>query len=202
MPKAIFTKPTALYAASLCVHTETTRYSLCGVQIEPGPGGVGALIVATNGHIMSCAYDIDASLTDWPATGFILPIHKLQAGLLAKATTVDVTWQDNMLSMTTKQGLVITDCTPIDGSYPDWKRIIPSSTDGVARPLAAKYLTILAKIAAAVAYLPGKSNLVIQHNGERVALISVDGVDWWQGFLMSVRSDKPVPNKPAWITAT
>lgn len=114
----------ALFArAVLAQSSEETRYWLNGVFIEPAPNG-GALLVATNGHILLCLHDHDAIVTGSAIVN--LPPALLKA---CKPTRQNagprLEVADGVASVA---GLQCADVL-IDGSYPNYRRVIPQDLD-------------------------------------------------------------------------
>ena len=107
--------------------SETTRYYLCGVQIEPDPAGDGALLVATDGRIMLCLRDLSAQIEGSAIVQADKPT--LAAARHKKADRVVVA--DNQLRVLDQQGQVLhIQAGPalVDGSFPDWRRVFPRET--------------------------------------------------------------------------
>lgn len=71
-----------LRRAHRAVATEETRYYLTGAAVYPCKVG-GALIVATNGHILLCMHDERAVIEDYPADEKKAPIVRLNSHCLA-----------------------------------------------------------------------------------------------------------------------
>lgn len=97
-----------LKAALLCASQEESRYYLRGVHLS-----TTGHLVTTDGHRLFCA-----KLTETPAADVIIPLDTVKAALkLApkKAATIE-------LNGNTLGGIVF---TPVDGTFPDWRRVIP-----------------------------------------------------------------------------
>jgi hypothetical protein len=103
--------PTDLLKAALyCASNEESRYYLRGVHLS-----TSGHMVTTDGHRLFCA-----KLAEAPAADVIIPIDTVKAALkLAgkKAETLD-------LNGNTLGGVTF---TPVDGTFPDWRRVIPSA---------------------------------------------------------------------------
>lgn len=114
---------------SRAVSTEETRYYLQGVNIEPHACG-GVYLVATDGHRMIVAYDPQGE-TDGrhivPAPRDLLRAtkrkkercmsHEAARRIVATGEAVQVRDGGDVLASL--------DISPIDGTFPDWQRIIP-----------------------------------------------------------------------------
>ncbi|NDG18411.1 MAG: hypothetical protein EB117_09085 [Betaproteobacteria bacterium] len=136
-----YIKANILKAVSLCASNEETRYYLNGVYVEQNGG-----IVATDGHTMAC-YGISAEKPE--GTTFILSnadikkllaAHKLDSKAFGKNIEVVVRLtltEGNKLSCATvvqldgepDKVLSSFDSKPIDGTFPEFRRVIPSGDD-------------------------------------------------------------------------
>jgi hypothetical protein len=106
---------------------EETRYYLNGIHFEPG------CMVATDGHILT------ATQIEYDGPPVILPASK-KAYAAAKGKKADlVQWDGAILSVVDANGatLHMEPCAPIDGTFPDWRRILPS---GDLAPTGATFL--------------------------------------------------------------
>lgn len=103
--------PTDLLKASLyCASQEESRYYLRGVHLA-----TSGHMVTTDGHRMFVA-----KLAEAPVADVIIPLDTVKAALkLApkKAATIE-------LNGNTLGGVVF---TPVDGTFPDWRRVIPAA---------------------------------------------------------------------------
>jgi hypothetical protein len=101
--------PTDLLKAALfCASNEESRYYLRGVHLS-----TSGHMVTTDGHRLFCAKLAEAVPQD-----VIIPLDTVKAALkLApkKAATIE-------LNGNTLGGVVF---TPVDGTFPDWRRVIP-----------------------------------------------------------------------------
>ncbi len=117
--------------------TEETRFYLMGVQVEPHPSGEGVLIIATDGHVAGIFYD-RKGIAD---KNYLLALDKPTLSAL-KAQRSDgnrgnrfVTIKDDRLVITNMAGLeyhIKPNAVEIDGTFPDWRRIIPEKFEGEA----------------------------------------------------------------------
>ena len=109
-----------LKAVFNAVPTEETRYYLCGVQVEIN--ATGTTLVATDGRMLLAAHD-ETNTLDEPVS-LIIPADVVKGfkpvrgqDLVELSTEDGKTWR---LGNTLFQ--------PIDGTYPDWKRVVPKET--------------------------------------------------------------------------
>lgn len=135
------------YLAYAAVSKEETRYYLNGVHIEAHPQK-GVLLVSTDGHRMVCIHDVDGQC-DKPVIAQ-LPTYVRQLCRPKKASLkvdrqvleidADLDRATLVVEALNKDG-VVTKTSPlitahkclIDGSFPDWRRVIPS---GEMEPMA------------------------------------------------------------------
>ena len=142
----------AISRAAYAMSTEKTRYYLCGVHVEALPDG-GAVAVATDGHILIAARDLEGGAAYLPENNVL----RLDPGLL-KALRVPRGIDERILTMDASgelrvtQGDVVQHIQPgdarIDGTFPDWRRALPKERptragDGAA--FDARLLTTLGK---------------------------------------------------------
>jgi len=153
------------YAA---VSKEETRYYLNGVHIEAHPQK-GALLVSTDGHRMVVVHDVDGQC-DRPAIvqlptfarqlcrtkkaslGVDRRILEIDAELDRATVVIEALSKDGVVTKTTP--LATAHKCLIDGSFPDWRRVIPA---GEMEPmsLAAFNPKLLADLGAVGARLGG-----------------------------------------------
>lgn len=91
--------------------------------------------------------------------------------------------------------------TPIDGRYPDWRRVLPRTASGVPAPFDGRLIARIAKAYDHMNEKPKYFQLTIHHNGTGPALITGwrgDGL----GVIMPMRDGTPFPETlPAWSLA-
>ena len=199
------------------------RYYLLGVCVDvraatdARPADV--TLVATDGVIM-LAHPVPLSdVEGFIEPGqYIIPRDALDAVLPAKAgrTTLPIKLTIRTPAPTTdaegravaaRPEVEITGATtlrtaPIDGRYPDWRRVLPRTASGVPAPFDGR---LIARIAKAYDYMNGKHKLFqlsIHHNGpDGPSLITGwrgDGL----GVIMPMRDPDTFPETlPAWSLA-
>jgi len=174
---AILTVPTAyLKAALVCASTEQARYYLCGVYVDPK-----GFLVSTDGHRLFCAaIELDADQA--PFDGWIIPREAIKQALAGhKTDTIEITQ--------TRVGVV--SCKPIDATYPDWRRVLPSDTpNNVPAQFNPAYVADFGKIGD---LLSGKRKgsilpCEIHHNGDQPTAITFRADPSCFGVLMPIRS--------------
>jgi DNA polymerase III sliding clamp (beta) subunit (PCNA family) len=129
---------------------EETRYYLNGVCIQPAPEGMpGVTLTATNGHVLVSAYDEQGETN---ATVIVAaPSNVMKAckpwrdgtepHLIGDAGALEV--------MPEKGGAALARDTLVEGSFPDWRRVVPSDIGGAT--MAVFDSALIAKLAAALA---------------------------------------------------
>lgn len=161
-----------LKAAAIVTSKEEVRYYLKGVAIQANDKGV--FIIATDGH-RALAFRQSDSYRGQPID-IIIPTEIVNS-LKTREETVE-------LSNGSQWSLGNLLFNPIDGTFPDWRRIAPSSISNEVAQFNCSYLGDFAKVAKAL----GKGiNPHIGHNGPGPALITfssdIDGF----GLLMPMR---------------
>lgn len=189
------------------VSKEETRYYLQGVQVERHPVR-GAILVATDGHRALVMHDEDAVLsTDFPEYGYIVKLDAATLKACKPNRKDNGTRRLVANSSDTTQPLTVTlDDSPvaiapnwrIDGSFPDWRRIVPNpnftASDTIA--LDASYL---ATFGAAAKELTGYAKVAITGAADCPLLVTFTD-DRAFGVIMPLRwssSDRV----PAWLNA-
>jgi hypothetical protein len=190
-----------LKAAAIAGGDEETRYYLQGVYIEPMRDDIR--LTGTNGHVLICArqdYHDDDGLTARPAP-FIMPADLIVKIKLTKKhglkTFAAVTFDQATLHITIEFDGATYGAKAIDGTYPNYRNVIPAEAPTPAEPghYDSKYLAALDK----AAVLLGAPRAVIAQAGESPALVKLGDADAF-GVLMPLRADKCVPlqRRPAW----
>ncbi len=144
-----------LAAVAIAQSTESCRYYLCGVYFA------GNKAVATDGHLMSVATQEDAD----NGAGSIFPVSKKAITAMKKRNAENVTIENNLLTVFTDDGEVlhIEPCREIDGTFPDWQRVVPNET-GEACHAAINY-PLVERIAQTAKVLNGTGNSPISLKG-------------------------------------
>lgn len=107
-----------LAAVAIAQSTEATRYYLNGVCLH------GDTAVATDGHILTKA--IDQEHTNPPEQA-IFPVSKKAITAMKKNTAAKVTFENDVLTVLdeTESVLHLEPSKQIDGTFPDYNRVIP-----------------------------------------------------------------------------
>ena len=104
--------------------TDPARYYLQGVCIQPHPRGEGVTLTATDGHCLLTAHDPKADPATLPAGGLIVNLGKdgLKAARKGQTVTIDPATGDASVDNAWRSAST----TIVDGSFPDWRRVLPS----------------------------------------------------------------------------
>jgi hypothetical protein len=201
-------------AVAMFQSTEKARYYLAGVQIEPHPCG-GVFLVATDGHRMLVVHD-KTGVIDAGEHGLIV---SLDAAAL-KACKMDrrestprrvigaeigaPAWVATCDHYGAAENVHMVKGWHVDGTFPDWRRVLPRFDDSTPVLAAAYDPDLLASFADAGRILadvktPPATTLRHGSNGGP-ALLRFFGVDHAFGVLMPMRDDSPAVI-PAFVNA-
>jgi DNA polymerase III sliding clamp (beta) subunit (PCNA family) len=180
-----------LAAVALAQSTEQTRYYLNGVMFE------GSRAVATNGHIITIANDEN---TDNGTEQRIMPISKKAIAAMKKKLAHHVAFEDGMLKvMDEYDGIIhIEPSVEIDGTFPDYVRILPKYTkDECFEAFDGKYLALLNDVSK---ILDMGSAVRISGKRHDVQLVRYAGSPDIFSALMPIREgDEPLNVLPSWL---
>jgi len=181
-----------LKAVFNAVSNDETRHYLKGVFVEASPSGT--TLVATNGHMLLAAHD-ETNTLDEPVK-LIIPADIIKAFKPARwQTMVELSTDDKE---TWRLGNTL--FQPVDGEYPDWRRVIPQETplltsiEGVWYD--PKYQLAMYKAAKEIGAIcdihPNEQNaaLVHFHDGEKDFPMV--------GVIMPYRKTRKAFKKPSW----
>ncbi len=185
----MFIKFTAsLYrAVSQVKSTEKTRYYLNGVYVQPHVDG-GVLLVATDAHRMMVAHD--ASGTCKVAKIVALPKEAMTTPIVRNNEFVEVD-ADGVATIGVFRS---TKTTFIDGTFPDWSRVLTPILNGAKKPsyaLAAfngNYVASFGKIAELLGTDKSSSIQVVSFSDHNPALILFPRSPEAFGILMPMRA--------------
>ena len=148
-----------LHLAHLFTTTDDTRYYLKGVQVEPHPTDDGILIIATDGHKAAVFYDQEGYVSENMLIAFDKPFlaslkQERNENFIRRVTVR----HDRLVTMSTdtdgelfeekhiKPGPML-----IDGTFPDWRRIMPDiTTPGPVPAFNAAYIKIFQQVSSAL----------------------------------------------------
>ena len=171
-----------LKAAALAASKEETRYYLKGVSVQAGPRGL--YLIATDGHRALAFRQSGDAL---PEVNIIIPADIIAGIKLNKhideATLTresDTHWRIDYC------GTAVT-FAPIDGTFPDWRRIVSKETSGALAQFDPAYIGDFAKVAKVLGS-NARAGVRMAHNGDGPALVTFgDDIDGF-GLLMPTRA--------------
>ncbi|RCK20106.1 hypothetical protein TH8_19810 [Thalassospira profundimaris] len=206
------------YAAWQFISTEETRYYLNGVFIEPHPDG-GVLMVATDGHVFAAVHDRTAYIEGdggWicsvPKSPFTSALKRRDAGTLHfVGNTTYLT--DSIIGIDarhcrfdptkiTEQHKAIAYAPPIDGTFPDWRKIVPQ---GEAKPTHRFAINgrHFEKFTKAIETLSESKCAALSFStpkdGQSPILIQSGNARDFFGIVMPMRDDYVAEDAPEWL---
>lgn len=140
-------------AAAIAMSNEQTRYYLNGVFFQDGHA------VGTDGHLMTVAKtngELREDLVEQvnvPADGAIMPVSQKALTAMKKKNADYVIFENDMLTVKTEydETLHIEESRPIDGTFPNWKAVIPQNEyENAPGAFGRKLLDRIAKTSAAI----------------------------------------------------
>ena len=179
----------ALRAVLVAVSTEETRYYLNGINLEFTPDGV--VMAATDGHRMIVLRQPYGEHAATGAHASVIVPRDLVAKLKVKHKTLDTTdltiGDDGRLTF--EHAGESYGGSRVDGSFPDYRRVVPTDLDGKPAQYDPIYLADFAK---ARKELGGDrtTSPIVRYNGEGPAVVDFayeTGFDAF-GVLMPLRT--------------
>ena len=173
---------------------DPARYYLQGVCIQPHPRGEGAILVATDGHMLLAAYDPAAKAPDAPV---IVNLGKDGLKAAAKGETVTI---DPATGQARVDAAWISPATTIiDGAFPDWRRLLPSEPlTHTAASFDPNLLQRLGKAMSETPKSPGALRLrAVDASNAHLATIANDLPIF--GIVMPMRTREGGDTLPAWL---
>lgn len=171
-----------LRAVSLAAPSKDIRYYLNGVLVQARKGRI--LLVATDGHRIHVGL---GGVTEQPDFDVIVPIDAVRvvtraAGKKAETVRLSINSEDGVLNDLNFR--------PVDGRYPDWRRVIPDDVCDWKQAEGTCFNgTYLADVVSAAQYLGDKSGVVsVTTDGSR-AFVRVAASPQFLAVIMSVRAD-------------
>lgn len=153
--------PALFLAAARFVSTEETRYYLRGVYVQRAATG-GLLYTATCGHLLIHIHDATAEMEGGARiVGITKP--KFPAAWFKSAS---LQWKSGVLS--SDDNTLLMPAHEVDGTFPDYTRIIPATTSGELAHFNYAYLAEYAD----AAKKSGFGHVFVHHNGDNPALVT------------------------------
>ena len=173
-----------LKAVNVAASKEDTRYYLNGVCLQASREN-GVILVATDGHRLMAIRQTEEY--DGDEINIIIPRAIIDAIKVPKNNVPDCELTkiaDNKWSM--EIAGVATTFTPVDGTFPGWRRIVPETYDGTPATFNPGYYGDFAKIAKLLH--KSENCITIAHNGNGPALVHFgDDLDGF-GVIMPIRA--------------
>lgn len=206
----IVTKAKYLRMLAPFVSKEETRYYLHGIHVEPAKQGI--ILVATDGHRMGIIHDVDGSAK----SPFICAVSKGALAYKAREDALAV-FSGQMLGIVPAQyaravkgpktaisyAEYIETLGPVDGTYPEWRKVVPAEIKHRLRPLSfnARYVADFAKVIEAAGKKTdfGAGFNFYQTGGPTDPVVArTPAVPEFVGLLMPMRVDSMEP-LPTWL---
>jgi hypothetical protein len=197
----------ALRAVLVAVSTEETRYYLNGINLEFTPDGVA--MCATDGHrmiVLRQAYGEHAATAAHASV--IVPrdlVAKLKINPRMKTldTTTLTIGDDGKLTF--EHAGESFGGSRVDGTFPDYRRVVPKDLDGTPAQYNPQYLADFAKARVELGAEPtkkGGASPVVRYNGESPAVVDFAYGTGFQaiGVLMPIR-DRTETTYYTWASA-
>ena len=196
-----------LQAINHAASDEETRYYLCGVNIEVDADGV--TYAATDGHILAAIREDlpDDSPRNTLLGSWIIPSEACKAKLarLTDSATLTLAPRENEspeMRLDTAAGPRI--FRPVNGTFPDYGRVIPRECNGKTAQFAPHLLARLAECARVT--INGKkgdsaTTPFASHNGEAAAIAHWEAEPALLGVIMPIRRKEPDSLLPDWYAA-
>jgi hypothetical protein len=176
--------PALFLAAARFASTEETRYYLRGVYVQRA-ATTGLLYTATCGHRLIHIHDADAEMDgDARIIGITKP--KFPAAWFKVSFLL---WENGVLK--SDDNTLMMPAAEVDGTFPDYTRIIPATTSGETAHFNYAYLAEYED----ASKKSGFGHIFVHHNGDNPALITFQEAPAI-AVLMPMRADKVSSERP------
>ena len=186
----------ALRAVLVAVSTEETRYYLNGINLEFTPDGV--VMAATDGHRMIVLRQPYGEHAATAAHASVIVPRDLVAKLkinprMKTLDTTDLTIGDDG-KLTFEHAGESYGGSRIDGTFPDYRRVVPQDLDGKPAQYNPAYLADFAKarqeLTGQKADRDGKTSPIVRYNGGSPAVVNFAYETGFDGFgvIMPLRT--------------
>jgi DNA polymerase-3 subunit beta len=194
-----------LRAANVVASTEGMRYYLNGVSIEATRERV--FYAATDGHRLVAFHHAaewdDDTKEEERSLSIIIPKSSIEQIKINRREENGVLRSSDGRMWAIKKGLSTIAFEAIDGTFPDWRRVVPEETSGKTAQFNGDYLASFKK----VARLAGAENTVpgVYHNGDGPALIDLGIIEHdYVACIMPMRcsaTHQKISYRPDWVKA-
>jgi DNA polymerase-3 subunit beta len=193
----------ALKATAINAGTEAIRYYLNGVCVEHTPDG--PIFVATDGtRLIATRHDwgIDRATYFSPVIVPLSLIKRIKINRKIDEATMTIEPKEKgaiVISIYYAGATYIEDA--IDGTFPDWRRVIPRECDGTLAQFNPDYLAAFADAGRVLGNGKCDVSVAISHNGGSPALVRF----WHEdkpiksfGVIMPMRTNHVMDAPPSW----
>lgn len=189
-----------LSALSVCASAEETRYYLKGVKVEITPRHT-TYVVTDGRRMVAHREDLAEGAEDNVTLGdFIIPPAQCKAFKLGKHEDGAAVLSGDKSRLTIEHSGAAVSFAPVDGCFPDWRRVIPSvGANSEIAQFNPKYLADFQKIGIMLNY---GEKVWIAHNGDNPAFVSWNGNVATLAVIMPIRLGRDVNFRPAWLDET
>lgn len=168
----MFISTEILKSALLFVSKEQSRYYLTGIAIEAEADNVR--ITSTDGHRLFTASIECPDLPKFEA--FIIPADAVKRALTGyKELAIEIDPLTRFIGSVS--------FTPIDGTFPDWRRIAPSELSGKVAQFNPSYIGEFGKAAKLL-----RADITVHHNGNAPAVVTFGLREDCVGLIMPMLS--------------
>ena len=192
-----------LVAAAICASRENTRYDLNGVLVEMT--AAGNRFIATDGRRLVVLFDEDnpGENTTKVLASAIIPLkacaHKIQRETLFNRKSTPKPNEgrlsiDGSLVRITANGMTY-EVPAIDGTYPEWRKIVPDTTSGEASTYNGKLLSDFQRINA---IFGDKQVCSVSHNGDGASIVHLTYFVKGFGIIMPMKNAQREWALPEW----
>ena len=218
-------KPEYIKSLLLIAAKDDIRYYLNGIAIDARQNGatIDVALVATDGHrLLALALDKEdvesAFVGTWIIDRALLEsVKPVKAGKTEFPLTLSLTiaepsqdsFNRTVLAnpVVTLQGATTATGTVVDGRFPDWRRVVPATADGISSQYDHEYLYSFGKVGRLLFSNKKDCAAVIHHNGNGAALVTFSGAPYAIGVIMPMRVGAdagavPHPGLPSWAQMT
>jgi hypothetical protein len=176
----IIADPVQIRAAIHTAAEKDIRHYLRGILIE-GESNY-TRVVSTDGHIASVqGYNVENTGT----AVFILPLTTAKM-IGAKDKICEFTSEDDGKTWAMKTNSVNVNFLPVDGKFPDWRRIVPKPIYDIEQKPSQFDPELLIRFSKAAKIL-GQKTVIVTHNNNGAALVSI-GMPNYAGVIMPLLS--------------
>ncbi len=183
-----------LKSTAIAVPKEETRHYLKGVAIQADAKGL--YLIATDGHRL-LAFCQSRECYGGEPVNLIIPADIVAGVKLNKHIEIAELTRESATHWRLDYCGTSMIFAPIDGTFPDWRRVIPKEASMAVAHFNPTYVGDFAKVTKAL----GQGDVKIAPNGEGPAIVTFgDDIDGF-GLLMPMRIGREIPvQAPAWAT--